>query len=136
MSVVYTAEQMKALKSMIEFTENFADQILYIMRHHGLDLADGCDLKIGINPNQKLVNRMISFGCSYKKDAGEITLTRGEKDERYIPTGKNSPEYEILFATEEMAERIRQILQREKPLPPDGLWISSDDNPSPVDGGV
>ena len=93
-------------------------------------------MKIDINPSMDLVTKMIDFGDGIYMPSGYIRLTKGKEETRYAPTGKNSAEYECLFAEPEVAKRISNILHNAKPLPPDGLWIGRTDDRPAVDCGV
>lgn len=135
MAVKLTEDQQEVLKSMIEYAEIFADQIHEIMKNHGLDKVNGCRLSIIVEPEFLFATEQVIFGHE-ETDAGIVNLTKGRrtKDEKFTLSGKNSYEYEKLFAD----ETIRSILEkgngREKPLPPDGLWVGADRNSDPVDG--
>ena len=115
MSVKYTDEQMEKIKGMIGFAEIFADQILLIMRNHGLDKVEGCNLMLNINPAYDYTTREIRFGNNVGEPSGCVHLSKGMHEKDYSLFMANSPEYEDLFSPFKMAE--------EKPLPPDGLWI-------------
>ena len=132
MAIQYTDDQLRTIKSLMEMCENFADQILHIMQNHGLDKVKGTKVLIDVEPQYHYVARTLEFGVMGDPDTGFVKLCKGLEDNRYVPTGKNSAEYECLFADEKTAERIRQVLQG-KPLPPDGLWISSGDDGPAVD---
>ena len=128
-----TADQMKVIKGMAEFAEASANQIYHIMENHGLDKIDGCRLTVTVTPENTFTMRNIVIG-SPDSEFGYIDLAMGEKDDNYEPIGRNSAEYELLFANEAVRERMEKIVHREKPLPPDGLWVGSDRNSDPVDG--
>ena len=136
MGVKLTDGQMTTVKSMVEVAEHLADQILYIMQNSELHKVDGCQLQITVSPEFKFVTEQVTFGYR-NTDAGFVRLAKGVHDATFKPTGDcNSPEYEILFADEKVRNRMVEILHREKPLPPDGLWICDDRFDSPVDSGV
>ena len=132
----YSDDQLIVIKQMTELAENFTDQLLRIMENHGLDKVTGCRMKIDVNPAMDLVTKMIEFGDGIYSPSGYIRLTKGKEETRYAPTGKNSAEYECLFAEPEVAKRISQVLHNAKPLPPDGLWIGRNDDRPAVDCGV
>jgi hypothetical protein len=133
MKLKLTADQMEVVKGMALFAEASANQIYHIMENHGLDKVIGCRLAITVIPENTFTMRNIVLG-SPDSEFGYIDLARGKADEKYAPIGKNSAEYELLFADEAIRSRMEKILHREKPLPPDGLWVSSDRNSDPVDG--
>ena len=134
--VKYTQEQQEKVKDLVRVAEQFADHLLLIMKNHGLDKADGCQLTIRVDPEMLFVTEQVTFGED-GKDSGYISLGKGRrcKNEQFEPFGENSPEYELLFARPAVAERIRANAAKEKPLPPDGLWISADGYGAPVDCG-
>ena len=136
MGVKLTNQQMSVVKSMTEFAEATANQIYRIMVNHGLDKVEGCQLRITVDPKFDFVPMMIELGKAGDTDFGYIMLTRGKKaDDKYEAIGRNSAEYEWLFADETLRKRLEAGKKAEKPLPPDGLWISDSRYDSPVDSG-
>ena len=134
MSVKLSEKQLNAVKSMAEFAENMADQFLKIMVDFELDKVEGCSLSIDIRPELEFTGRTIRIGC-HETDFGHISLVKGRDGEKYEPMGRNSTEYELLFADETLRSRMEKVLRREKPLPPDGLWVGDSRNDPPVDCG-
>ena len=135
MAVKLTEHQMNVVKEMVKLSGNFADQIYHIMENHGLNVIDGFTFAVSVNPANVYATKSICIGDSIHSDAGKIWLSKGRRSlgEKFEPFGKNSPEYELLFADEAVRSRMGKILHREKPLPPDGLWIGDDRNDPPVD---
>ena len=132
MAVKLNKDQQDALKKMLDFCAVFADQMLLIMKHHGLD---GAEFSMMIDPKLRLSTKFLRYGNSVEDDNGLINLAKGIYDEDYKPIGKNSAEYELLFADETVRRAIEARINREKPLPPDGLWVSANRNSDPVDNG-
>ena len=133
MAVKYTDDQLIAIKGLMEICGNFADQILHILQNHNLDT----EMKITVNPDYSQITRMIEFGEEYgRKGCGYIKLVKGLEDNEYTTVGRNSHEYECLFAGAENLERVSRILQKEKGFVPDDLPFCDDSNPVPVDCGV
>jgi hypothetical protein len=93
-------------------------------------------LNIAVTPEFLFTTESVSYGVP-GSDSGYVLLTKGRRclNEKFEPCGENSPEYEALFAREEIRERMAEIVHHEKPLPPDGLWISRFDDPCDVDSG-
>ena len=136
MGIKMTESQMTKVKELVDVAGHFTDQLLYIMRNHGLDKVNGCHMTIEISPELKFVTERVTFGYP-NSDAGNITVAKGVYDEKFRATGAaNSAEYELLFADDAIKERLRAILRVGKPLPPDGLWVSDDRYSPPVDRGV
>ena len=135
MAVKLTDDQLLTVKSMGQYAENFADQMYHIMQNHDLDKVDGFRIRIDVFPASDLTTKKVSIGNYLDQDAGFVMLTKGKKDDRYAPNGTNSAEYEWLFADPALAERMRKIVGRENPLPPDGLWIGDSRNDPPVGNG-
>ena len=133
MAIKYTDDQLLTIKSMMEICGRFADHILHIMQNHGLDKVKGTCVKMEIDPDFKYVAKQLEFGKNIESDSGYIKLTRGLEEETYGATGKNSHEYEVLFAPPEVAERISRILKNPKPVPPFDIWIGDDRNDPPLD---
>ena len=48
-NTMLTTEQMEVAKKLIEFTQNFSDQVVHIMKNHGL-WQKGFELKLRIDP--------------------------------------------------------------------------------------
>jgi len=134
MAIDLTEQQLIAVKSMTEFAECFADQVRHIMKDHGLDKIDGCSLVIQVNPKHVLTGNSVYLG-TVNTDFGYIVLSKGVNDEKYTAVGRNTPEYEYLFADEALRSRMDAAKKREKPLPPDGLWVGDSRNDPPVDCG-
>lgn len=136
MRIKMTEDQMIAVKQTVEIAEAMANQLLHIMENNGLTKVQGSRIMISVVPSLKFTRQMVEFGLPML-DAGFVKLTKGVYDEQYSPTGnENSAEYELLFANDAVKERMQRILSKEKPLPPDGLWIGDDRNDPPLDCGV
>lgn len=136
MAIQYSDEQLIIIKGLMEICELFADQILHIMQNHGLDKVNGTCVKIEVDPAYSLVTKQLEFGRSLEADSGYIKLTRGLEEATYGATGKNSAEYEILFAPPEVAERIRKVLKRTANVPATSLLDDTDRSLPDVDRGV
>lgn len=130
-----SGKQYEAIKSLTAMTERFADEVLKFMQRTGLDKIPGCDLSVEVDPAYECITKKIEFGKDNdESEVGKFEMVRGLEDEKY-ELDTDSKEYEILFADEATKERIRTILNTEKPLPPNGLWLSAYDDPASVDGG-
>lgn len=128
-------DQYKAIESVANLAKLFSDEVLKIFQQNELDKILGCRLRIDIDPEYDCITKKIIFGESGdESEVGKFELVRGLEDEKY-ELSTDSKEYEILFADEATKERIRTILNTEKPLPPNGLWLSAYDDPASVDGG-
>ena len=114
MAVKLNKDQQDALKKMLDFCAVFAYQML--------------------DPLYNFSTNVIHYGKNPDDDYGEISLSKGVYDNDYKPFGRNSAEYELLFADEAVRKAIQERLDREKPLPPDGLWVGASNNSDPVDG--
>ena len=128
MSVRLTKEQLTIVEGMMQYAQAFADQIYHIMRNHGLDKIDGCDVTVSIDPLLNDSTECVYFGNSVETGFGRIRMEKGKNDKKFIPVGTNSTEYELMFADEQVKEAMRAILNanKEKPLPIDGLWVGKD----------
>ena len=135
MRVKLSESQMATLKSMVEISERLADQLVHIMRNSEIDKIPGSYIYIGADPTSDFTTVHIRFGHP-DTEAGKISLAKGKYDERLKPFGINSAEYELLFADEATRAILQEQLAKEKPLPPDGLWISTYDDPPSMDCGV
>ena len=112
-----TDDQLLLVKKLIEVGTCMADQIRLIMEHHGLDEISGNYLNISVTSYANDV----SYGIS-TFDSGNIHLTKGKDDTKYVPVGNNSPEYEILFASKELRERLLDVLSRSETFNPRGMF--------------
>ena len=133
MAVKYTDDQLVVIKRLMEICGSFADQILHIMQNHDLCKVKGTKVKIEVDPAYPTIVKMIEFGDGIEAESGHIKMTKGMEEKEYGAIGKNSAEYEILFAPPEVAERIREVLKRAHPICPDGMWIGDDRNLPPLD---
>lgn len=100
MATKLTSEQMDIVKGMVDFGKIFADQIMHIMKNHGLDKVPGCSLSIRVDPEFELTTETVVFGTEYM-DTGVLRLTKGKFDKRFCPLGKNDPDIEKVCMTEE-----------------------------------
>lgn len=136
MAVKLTKHQMMILKKMVEIGEATANQMYHIMENHGLDKVDGFEFAIEIKPQYDSIAKKIIVGSftnlKEDKDAGFCQLVAPENGDKYELLWKNSPEYELLFADEAVRSAMEKMLHREKPLPPDGLWVGASCNSDPV----
>ena len=126
MAVKLTEQQLLVVKKMVEFAEASASQIYHIMKNHGLDKVEGCYLNLSVDPTRTLKTMNVFVGGD--DDFGHINLARGEHDDEFTAYGRNTPEYEKLFASEAVRKAMEESAKREKPLPPDGYWVSNDSN--------
>ena len=133
MAVKLTYEQMKVVDDMAKIMGNFADQLYHIIENHGLDQVKDFMVRLEVNPALDYMTRRIDIGISVNSDAGYVTLAKGKDEAKYVPTGRNSPEYEYLFADPAVKDRMREIVSGKKPLPPDGLWIGNPNNDPVLD---
>ena len=134
--VALTEKQMEAIKAIVEFSEIFADQMHQIMVNHGLDKIEGCHIDINVTPEFAFTTRTIHLG-RLNSPFGRLLMQRGVYDAEYVcEESDSSEEYQRLFANESIRSRERASKQVEKPLPPDGLWISIHDGDPYVDGGM
>lgn len=124
--------QLEAVRQIAEVGKRCADDMLRIMDESGLSQIPGSRVWITVNPEFDTVTNSFEFG-SPGMDSGYIHLNRGREEKRYEPLGKNSAEYEIIFANEATRRRLQEILSVKKELPPDGLWLSVYDDYPAVD---
>ena len=129
-----TRNQLETVRTMTEYCQNFADQILQIMKNSGMDLIEGTRMTIDVRPDMQFTTRHIMFGTRGKA-SGYYCMAKGYSDEKFTLYGDNSAEYERLFADPAVLELLQEAETTEKPLPPDGLWISIYDDPPVLDSG-
>ena len=126
-----TEKQIVALKEMIDLAKDYSEATLQAMQESRINEIPGARLEVIVDPGCSFTVRVIKFGQS--EESGHIEMAKGWKDNDWSIYGKNSTEYEILFGRPETVRRIKEMLQAEKPLPPDGLWISRYDDPPVLD---
>lgn len=142
-NVKYSAEQQKVAMQIVRLTQTFTNNMRRIMRNHGLDQVDGADLTITVVPSIKGCEQVVSFG-SVDSEAGYIVTAKGSEklrgtgyeDWHIADCEDNSREYEELLASQKLRKPCPEGKQSEKPLPPDGLWLSSRDDCPFLDCGV
>ena len=128
MKTELTSQQLLVVKGMMEYAQAFADQMYHIMKNHGLDKIDGCNVLVNIDPKLNTSTESIYFGDTVETDFGKIRMEKGNTDKKFCVVGRNSAKYELLFANDELKEVMKKILtvSEQKPLPMDGLWIGKD----------
>lgn len=131
MAIKLTEDQLQIVEGMADFAKALASHFLTVMENHGLDQIEGCKLAISVDPSLHYTTCNIHIG-ELNSDFGHVSIAKGRKDEKFEVYGTNSPEYEMLFADEATRKRMEKLLHREKPLPPDGLWIGDPRNDYPV----
>ena len=124
MQVKLNGKQLIALKGIMGYAGHCADVLQTLMKNHGLDEIEGSHISISVG--KTFCN--LGYGTP-DRESGVIHLGRFWEEKEYGAFGKNSPEYEFLFAPEELRRRMQEVSSREKPLPPDGLWLGSYDDP-------
>ena len=127
-----TREQLETTKTLMEFCQNFADQILKIMQNNGLDLVEGACVTIDVDPRLQFVTKSVMMGRQ-DTEFGYVRMVKGYADKNFVLSGKNTAEFERIFADPAVAELLQEAEKAEKPFPPDGLWISAYDDPPLLD---
>lgn len=140
-NTMLTTEQMEVAKKLIEFTQNFSDQVVHIMKNHGL-WQKGFELKLRIDPLAECLTEEIQFhrwvedGEGQFKECVDRVKSQNEmfgKGWYNLPT-HTSREFIHLFDEPTDGTGKEKGKTDEKPLPPDGMWVGSDRNSDPVDG--
>lgn len=131
-----TQEQKKAAMQVLHLGRIFCDSLYRIMKNHGLLDVKGSRLQIIISPEFGYADRYVGWGVE-GSDAGICELTRGEKfHDGILTVNRYSAEYEgLLDRTADLTSGTK-IKSAEKPLPPDGMWVSAHDDVPFVDRGV
>ena len=136
MELKLTLEQYEALKVLSLCAENFVDHIEKVFKRTGLDKVDGCRFAMFFEPKYEMIGRKIEFGSfSEVEKCGYMELLREVRDNEWKLDSTSTAEFKILLGDEDFRKRISEIADSEHPLPTDGLWISSHDDPPYVDGG-
>lgn len=129
-----TSVQINMMKRIADAAMITADGICKAMQEAGIGNGSLNMLSIYINPNLPRIS--ISFGDENNEECGYFQLTKCWEEDAYAIDSKSSLEYQVLFASKEQRDRLRGILQGEKELPPDGLWLSDSDDSAFLDRGV
>ena len=135
------AEQMAVMKKLIEFGQNWADQVKTIMIHHGL-WNKNFEVKMTVKPAFEMFCETIEVS----RNVTDGDAFYDEKIYRYKPNNKvqnvwdtmsylTSREFIHLFDAEEDGIGKKEGTASEKPLPADGLWIGGPGDTDTVDGG-
>lgn len=136
MELKLTLEQYEALKVLSQCAENFVDHIEKVFKRTGLDNVDGCRLDMCFDPKYETIGRKVEFGLySEAEKCGYFEILREVNSDEWKLDSSSTEEFKILFGDEDFRKRIREIADTEHPLPADGLWISTHDDPPYVDGG-
>lgn len=135
-----TYRQMIAMRQIVEKGQEFSDWVAEMFRRFGIwEAGAEGDISFMVNPGCLFSTQMITFGSEIDTKFGRFILVKG-KDERHENywhlSGKNSVQYEKLFAKFEHRNGGKEIFPDEPGLPPDGLCVSVyDDHPVLVDWG-
>ena len=136
MELKLTLEQYEALKVLSLCAENFVDQVEKVFKRTGLDKVDGCHFAMYFQPRYEMIGRKVEFGSFAEiEKCGYLEIRKEVNDDEWKLDSSSSAEFKILFGDEDFRKRISEIANSEHPLPADGLWISSHDDPHYVDGG-
>ena len=134
-----TPKQMEAAKSLIQFGQAWADQVVQVMKNSGL-WGKGFVFNCTVSPEADVLTEEVKF---YRKVVdGEgfydewITRHKGA-----VPMFKDwktlapctSREFIHLFDEPQNAAGAKERQNKEHPLPADGLWIGDDPTADPVD---
>lgn len=127
-----TYEQMKTVKSLIQFGQAWADQVMMIMKNSGL-WEKGFQFKCMVSPKASVLTEEVQFYRSVV-DGDAIY---DEEIERHKGVEANftdwqtlspctSREFIHLFDDKKSGAGSQDGKADEKPLPPNGLWIGTD----------
>ena len=134
------AEQMVVMKKLIEFGQNWAEQVKTIMVHHNL-WHKGFRIQMEVDPRfstlqmEVKVHRKVIEGDGIYDE--QIERYRGPDlgDVWKTLPPCTSREFIHLFDGEENRSGEEEGTASEKPLPADGLWIGDPGDTDTVDGG-
>lgn len=133
MGIRLSKSKVDDVKKLVTVAEAMAEQLFHIMENNGLVKVPGAAISVSVEPGLRFTTKSIVFGHR-GSDAGYVAIARGRYDNEYAAYGNdNSTEYEILFASEELRERILRYIGKKEPVCPDGLWIGDDRNDPPLD---
>ena len=130
-----TEQQLSVIEKLESFAENFADAVYKTMIDHGLDRIEGLRIGVNVDPHYEYITRRVLIGY-YDTPSGHVTLNKGKGMSSFVVSDTNSEEYERIFNGSEDSEGKEQDGDQQKPVPPDGLWISTHDGDPYVDGGM
>lgn len=132
-----TEDQMMTVKLLTDYAMNSAKVICDAMKEYGL--ADDLQQNMWIYISPYLPRIAVSFGDSSKRENGGYLKVSKSFDnwesDKYDVDSESSYEYGVLFANAEQKQRILSLLQREKELPPDGMWVADCDDSAFLDCG-
>lgn len=136
MAVKYTYDQFQAVKKIIQLSENFLDAIWKVMTDHELDKIEDFKIRMMIDPMYDLVTRQVILG-EPNGGIGYLNVCKGKEGKNYATLGgENSPEYVYALISDEVKERVREMLQESENVPSDSIWLRGDSYDSDVDCGV
>lgn len=138
MRIKYDQGQKELVKTIVQLSQMFSEQIHGLMKKNRMGEVKGTKLFLCICPNELAGHDSIWFG-EEDGDAGFLYIVRREFENNewhFDHDERNSPEYEKLLSGETDGNGNQESAGSEKELPPDGLWISDYSDHDPVDCGV
>ena len=129
-----TAEQYAAIKTAMNYAVHTAEIINKILTEAGLKDHINHSILMSVTPRIGL--SYATYGDRNCEETGYAKIIKSSGDEDYAVSDDSSIEYQILFADKNLRSRLQRVLQSEKELPMDGLWVSDSDDSDFLDRGV
>lgn len=132
-----TGEQLQAIKQLVNECKGISNHLRQYLIDN--DLYDLEDISVGISvvPRYAFAVEAIVIGRTDSKTTGFCMTVKGDvNDEWRFDEKYTSDEYKKLLDPEKYGSGDQKNGNGEKPLPPDGLWLSASDYRNPVDSGV
>jgi len=135
-----TTAQKVVIKHLVDVSaKEYADGISKVMNDFGLNWR-GCQFSIRVTPAGKFFTEMVSISTFTDDDmhsTHHYSLARGRLTDGEWETGDDDTiKHEGTLADACFCAGKAAGADGEKPLPPDGLWISNCDDCPPADCGV
>lgn len=134
-----TTVQKAVIKLLVETAKEYADGISKVMNAFGLNW-NGCRFSVSITPSGQFFTEMVSLTTLTEDDMHvtyHYSLARGRLTDGEWETGDDDTiKHEGTLADACFCAGKTAGADGEKPLPPDGLWISNCDDCPPADCGV
>ena len=132
-------EQMKTMKSLVEYSIEVADRLKQFLTENNL-WQKGFRFLIHVNSDLDCYTEAVEFrrtvedGIGKFNESFEVSRGKGENDNGWnIALNSTSREFIHLLDGEADDSGAEEGTETEKPLPSDGLWVSTDGDPCTMD---
>lgn len=130
-----TPPQREKAEYIVVMCEGFAEQIRKMLAMYGLDGVRGAGVSINVYAEEVLDVCSVIYGDEMS-EAGMIYRLKEAGSNAWETVNPSARRYEGVSGKAEIGHGMPEGNPGEKPVPPDGLWLSRFDDDHPLDCGV